>query len=222
MDQAQEAAGQALRLFVEQWRTFGKRGPTRAYDHVRRAFRSIRKAEVTGDMKALMRAREQLRSAGEVLHVLRQARGPDQEQLKPVDKSYLQAREALTRVEEAVTDDLTASTRAPEDAFQGDDRGELESATRVAWAQRDLAAEVLSVRIHDQDWRRFSGVRWTPHAGDWEPFELLRLRATVVVRKDNARATLHDVTIQRHPESKRLTVKTAPVTEPREMFTANL
>ena len=222
MASAQERATDGLRDFMKHWRSFGQAGPDRAYDHVRRAFRTIRKTQTTGEMRTLMEARRHLRAAAEILHVLRLCRGPDQELLAPVDKSYEQARISLRQVEDALASELTAAMRAPQDGYRGSDRAEVESSTRVAWASRDLRAKVLEVRILDENWRRFNGVRWAPDSNQWEPYDIERLQATVVVRKDKAHATLHDVVIERDPETLRLQVRPAPVTTPREMLTANL
>ncbi|MEC9070839.1 MAG: hypothetical protein VX938_00610, partial [Myxococcota bacterium] len=140
----------------------------------------------------------------------------------PLQEDFSRSREALSRVELAVVSELTASNRAPKDAYAGPNRAELESSVRVTWAQRSLNSDVLAVRVHEPNWRRFTGVRWRPEVNGWESFDQERLSATVVVRKDNRRATLHDVSLSRDPDTGRLDIEEDPVVRPRDMLLANL
>lgn len=101
----------------------------------------------------------------------------------------------LKSKQESLREAIIQANILPADNYTGADRKELEQLAAKIWKKQQPDAEILMIRLPDQNWKR--EVRWDYSNGTWYKVDRSKLQAQVIIKYDDRLAVNQPVNLRR-------------------------
>lgn len=196
-----EAAYSALlrevNLFVKKRESFEKTYQRDFDQALQRAEKIADQAVKSKSLNGLEAARTELGKARKTAEIVLALLG--REKAAPLAQSLKTTRDSIARKDAELQALGAATTKAPEDAYQGSDAAELKELIRTEWKKTYPDDELLGVVLHSNTWQRTIRFTWDKGNKEWGVGDTMVLPARVIVKKDDTTARIFMAYINRHP-----------------------
>ncbi len=197
LEAAYAALLREVNLFVKKRESFEK-SYQRDFDQaLQRAEKISDQAVKSKSLNGLEAARTELGKARKTTEFVLALLG--REKAAPLAQSLKSAREAIARKDAELQALGAGMTKAPEEAYQGDDAAKLKELIRTEWKKTYPDDELLAVVLHSNTWQRTIRFTWDKGNKEWGVGDTMVLPARVIVKKDDATARIFMAYINRHP-----------------------
>jgi hypothetical protein len=117
----------------------------------------------------------------------------DKKMAAALNKEVEQLKAYLKKTEHSLRTAIIAANTLPSDRYRGDDRATLEKKAADTWKKIEPDAEVLTVRLPNEKWKR--EILWRNQTGTWYKIDRSRMQAQVIVKHDDKLAEIRPINL---------------------------
>jgi len=126
--------------------------------------------------------------------------------ISQIENDYKKTDTQIKEMAQQLKEEIIASVEAPQDVYNGGDKGELKGMIEKEWKRIYPNDKIMDIRFPSAQWDKKEGWQWDSGYSRWEYYDKAVMPARVIVQSDDKIATVYCAFVNKDNVSNKMNV----------------